>query len=500
MFDSVLVFVFITLTVFYSVHKFVNSNKNVPPGPKGWPFIGMLFEFDLPTLYLKLNNWTAKYGEIFQFELLGKKFVSLNSSEILKEAFNQEPNATITAARSPTFYGKYILDNYSDIAFASPNQDWTRRRKLGHQVLRAYGEGLSCVESQIKRNLFSVKEYIRFNENKNLDPSEIVEEFVLNTVEVLIIGRSFGRNGKLQKILHRLDDLVNTVANPGYDALYGSMPFLRHLPFPMTKNINELHRTKQQMMEHLETLLKDDTTEKGIYHTLKDVMEERDDDGKQWFTQENTSNLLMNFVAAAYLTTRGTIMSMIQILAKRPELQKSLQREVDSVIGSDREPSLADRRSCHLTEAFIIESLRYISHVPLLILHAASQDTRINGFTIDKNTIIVPNVWTIHHSEKEFDDPFVFKPERFLDDKGQLLPSNDPVRKRVFAFGSGKRNCLGEVFARSRLFLFISTLMQLATVIDPDGKSLPDLLPKDMIPGIVLQPPPFEVRFILRSK
>lgn len=47
-------------------------------------------------------------------------------------------------------------------------------------------------------------------------------------------------------------------------------------------------------------LQKDDTTEKGIYHTLKDVMEERDDDGKQWFTQENTSNLLMNFVAAGW--------------------------------------------------------------------------------------------------------------------------------------------------------------------------------------------------------
>lgn len=186
MLDLVLVFVLITFSVFYCVQKLVNSNKNVPPGPKGWLFIGMLFEFDLPTLYLKLNNWTAKYGEIFQFELLGKKFVSLNSSEVLREAFNQEPNATITAARSPTFYGKYILDNYSDIAFASPNQDWTRRRKLGHQVLRAYGEGLSCVESQIKRNLVSVKEYLRSNENKNLDPSEIVEEFVLNTVEILV--------------------------------------------------------------------------------------------------------------------------------------------------------------------------------------------------------------------------------------------------------------------------------------------------------------------------
>lgn len=47
---------------------------------------------------------------------------------------------------------------------------------------------------------------------------------------------------------------------------------------------------------------------------------------------------------------------------------------------------------------------------------------------------IVPNIWTIHHSEKEFDEPFVFKPERFLDEKGHLLPSNDPVRKRYNYF------------------------------------------------------------------
>lgn len=44
----------------------------------------------------------------------------------------------------------------------------------------------------------------------------------------------------------------------------------------------------------------------------------------------------------------------------------------------------------------------------------------------------------------------------------------------MLAFGIGKRSCIGEVFARSRMFLFIATLMQLATVIEPDGKSLPD--------------------------
>jgi cytochrome P450 len=81
-------------------------------------------------------------------------------------------------------------------------------------------------------------------------------------------------------------------------------------------------------------------------------------------------------------------MSMIQILAKRPELQKALQREVDEVIGFDREPCLADRQECPLADAVILETLRYISHVPLAIFHSASQKTTIAGYTIEKDTVV----------------------------------------------------------------------------------------------------------------
>ena len=71
---------------------------------------------------------------------------------------------------------------------------------------------------------------------------------------------------------------------------------------------------------------------------------------------------------------------------------------------------------------------------------------------------------------------------------------------RLAVFGKGKRSCIGEVFAKSRIFLFLSSLMQTATIAEPDDKPLSDLDPRTMVPGIVLQPQEYEVRFLLRSQ
>jgi hypothetical protein len=81
-------------------------------------------------------------------------------------------------------------------------------------------------------------------------------------------------------------------------------------------------------------------------------------------------------------------MSMVIILAKRPELQKALQREVDEVIGFDREPCLSDRHKCPLADAVILETLRYISHLPLSVFHSASKDTTIAGYPVEKDTVV----------------------------------------------------------------------------------------------------------------
>jgi len=70
------------------------------------------------------------------------------------------------------------------------------------------------------------------------------------------------------------------------------------------------------------------------------------------------------------------------------------------------------------------------------------------------------NVWQVQHDADVYIDPFKFNPDRFLDENGHLLPHDHPIRKSSMPFGAGRRVCPGEVFAKSRLFLLLTTMLQ----------------------------------------
>ncbi|XP_056013423.1 steroid 17-alpha-hydroxylase/17,20 lyase-like isoform X3 [Ostrea edulis] len=483
----------------FSVLKRCQKDKKFP-GPPGKPVLGVLCDLDLEKLHVTFNKWSKQYGDLFQFTCLGKKFLVVSSSELVRDLFLKEPTATTTAGRLATFAGRYFFRPNSDVVFAtSPDQNWTKRRKMVYQILNAYGEGLMDRERQITQNLITMKNEIQSFIGQTVDPNDVVEEFILNTIEDLLIGRSFGRHGQLQSLMKRFDHDFNEITNMGHDIVYSALPFLRFLPLPHSTNVQNVLKMKDQLMDMLDSMSKEETGDKGVYQFLKNKTLERDPSGHQWFTDLHLWSMIVDLIVAGHLTTRGTLLSMIHILTKRPDLQKSLQTEIDNVIGFARKPNLTDRRHCALVESVTMETLRFISHSPIL-LHATTEMTNIAGVPVDQNTSIAVNAWAIHHSDKEWNEPFSFKPERFLQPDGSLMSSTDPVRKRLLAFGIGKRGCIGEVFAKSRIFLFLATLMQSFTILEPEDCELPDFLPKDMEPGLLLQPKPYKVRFVQREK
>lgn len=73
------------------------------------------------------------------------------------------------------------------------------------------------------------------------------------------------------------------------------------------------------------------------------------------------------------------------------------------------------------TNAVIMECQRFASLVPLSIAHRNMKSTKLLGYHIPRDCVIIPNIWNVLHDPELWDDPDDFRPERFLSSEGHLI-------------------------------------------------------------------------------
>jgi cytochrome P450 len=144
------------------------------------------------------------------------------------------------------------------------------------------------------------------------------------------------------------------------------------------------------------------------------------------------------------------------------------------------------------TEATLRESLRYDTLVPSSVPHRAMVDTKLGGYEIPKDTAVLASLFALHMSEEVWKDPENFRPERFLNSKGQLCLKYD----KSLPFGGGRRLCAGETFARNTIFLCVTALLQNFNIKVADAGERPKL--NDNVCGLGKLPNDFLVHFISR--
>jgi cytochrome P450 len=71
-----------------------------------------------------------------------------------------------------------------------------------------------------------------------------------------------------------------------------------------------------------------------------------------------------------------------------------------------------------------------------------NEDDEIGGYRIMKDTNVLVPIWYLHRSEKYWDEPLKFRPERFAPEKKHNID-----RYVYFPFGGGPRLCIGNNFA-----------------------------------------------------
>ena len=87
-------------------------------------------------------------------------------------------------------------------------------------------------------------------------------------------------------------------------------------------------------------------------------------------------------------TSSTTLRWILLHLVNHPDIQSRLQREVDTVVGNDRLPSLADEINMPFTQAFILETMRRHTLAPLAVFHSTVCDTQVGDFFVPMGAMV----------------------------------------------------------------------------------------------------------------
>ena len=147
------------------------------------------------------------------------------------------------------------------------------------------------------------------------------------------------------------------------------------------------------------------------------------------------------------------VMVTLAAIVRHPEVARRIQKEVDTVTKGARTPNLFDRTEMAYTEATIWETLRTASSP--IVPHVATVDTEVDGFVVNKGTVIFVNNYELNLGDDYWDDPLSFKPERFLSNSGKIIKP-----AHFIPFSTGKRTCIGQRLVQCFSFIILTTLFQ----------------------------------------
>jgi len=486
--------VFFLTIVALKVYQILRYNNKLPPGPSGYPFLGMLPKIK-KEFHLQLFDYSKSFGKIFSMKMGNQLIVVLSDHKLIKAAFGKSD----FAGRPKTEFGN-ILGGYGIIN--AEGQLWKNNRRFLHQHkfgMKHLGMGGSeQMEARVKQEVYYFLNSIRDEKTNPYNPAPVLNCAISNVICSIIMSTRFHhKDEKFKRFMHLFDEgfrLFN---------LTGAMvfiPVLKHLP-GTTSALNDLKKNRDEMLEFVRYIIKDhrDTIDTDSPRDLVDYylieMESAKKAGNldQVFDQDperQLEQIILDIFSAGVETLKTTLQWAILFMIHNPEVRRKVQEEIGSVVEGDRLPCMDDMPHLPYTRATIYEVMRRSTVVPMGTTHATDRTVELEGHIIPKNTHVIPLLHGVHMDPEVWEEPEIFRPERFLTEDGK---THKP--KHFMPFGAGQRMCLGDKIAEMELQLFFTSLMHVFDIENP-GNDLPSL---QGFTGVTVAPQEFEVNFIPRN-
>ena len=476
-----------------------NGNTRLPNGPPGLPILGNTLQVNAAKFHFNLEEWAKQFGPIFKCNIMRTNMVVLSSPELIRKAFASEKYGKIFNDRPESFIGKYCSNNYSGMIVGRYGETLFKMRKVFHTALHLYGDGVPKFENAVKSEIENLIQKIRNLEGKDFDPSPVFERSLGNLVSILVCGETMSDSDA--KIIWDFVNASNESLNPTVEFFLFNLPFLRFIPGKYRRIYHTLLKTNEALCERY--LRKYQGTyepgvERGLVDAFIKLQREAKEKGATWFDDDQMKGMINAAIGGSLITTISALTSIFLAFINNVSCTEKIYQEIVTVVGKSRLPNLNDKAKMPYTEAAIMECLRLANIVPIIMPHNCLEDCEFEGYQIPKDTRILAHLWYVNRDPSIWGDPDVFRPERFLDANGNLLPPENKIRQAWLLFGVGRRNCVGEVMARSRMFLYVTSLIQKFKFLPPKKSRLVQLDARNFSSAITVRPPPYICRAEVR--
>lgn len=395
------------------------DDRREPPGPPGHFLIGHARELSRDAIDF-LTAATRTYGPVVRLRAPGWRIFLLTRPEHVQQVLQDNADNYV---RGRDY--QVIAELMGKNLVTTDGAPWRRLRRIVQPAFRKqHLDAMAGVIVGLTAEMLD-----SWQGRGSIDAAAEMQRITLRVIGELafstdLADRSTGVGQAVDTLLHHINDSFFTpVRIPTYVPTPANMRFNKARAVFDELIYGLIERRKQAGAEQARDLL-------GL------LLAARDEDTGEGLSDEEIRNELLAFLIAGHETTAQALTFTLYLLSMHPEVRRKLEEHVDEVLGQDP-PSAAVLDKLDYTTMVIEESLRLYPPAWLIAREAVAEDY-IDGYRVDKGTLLLLLPWLTHRLPDIWPNPEGFDPERF---RPEAVARRH--KSAYFPFAQGPHKCIG---------------------------------------------------------
>jgi cytochrome P450 len=432
-----------------------------PPGPRGYPLVGVFLEARLSPLAFFLDV-ARRYGDVVSLQLGWQQTYLVSHPDHVKHVLQDIHHAYYKgppAGRVRSLFGESLTTADGD--------RWLRQRQL---MLPAFHPQrlMSAVPIIIEATATMLDRWESLA--RASQPLDVLREMT-DVARRIIIHVVFGDVP--------VDDarVVGRALDVAFEhthrRLWSMLPWVECFPTPGNLQCRVALRTLDAFVRGKV----EESRRRG--HPASDVLstllEARDQRTGERMSDAELRHEVKALLFAGHATTASALAWTWFLLSLHPWAEQRLQQEIRTVL-AQRPPAAEDLPALAYARMLVDEVLRLYPPT-WLTARTPLADVELGGYRIPAKAIVLLSPFVTHRHPAFWEDPETFDPERFTVER-----SAGRSHFAYFPFGRGPRGCIGSGLAVMEMQLIVVMVAQrYRLTLVPGSRVEPD-------PGIMLRP------------